>query len=191
MSFGFEKVSVPEGCPADLELYFSDEIHSTNEDYRKNIRTFLWKQLAEKGISESEKENILNLEKVPREIGSYFATISHSKKAAAVALSKKPVGVDTEDLQRISTGLINRIATGSERQSTPQPNLLFSAKEACWKACSSTWKISTISQIETYDWKETPLGWSTFLAKFKGSPLPGTGSISVISNICLSFFVCP
>lgn len=188
----FEKVSLPQDKFLDTHLYLSTEIHSELQDFRNLIRQSLWIKLRESGVDEFEKENVLDLHKLPKEFSPFFVNISHSKKGSAFIVSKhKKVGIDIEDIDRISIGLINRVSNEFEQQQSIDSKLLFSAKESCWKAVESDFEIPTISQIETTNWRAQDGGWSTFSAKYEDSLIPGEGWVLMISDICLSFFICP
>jgi len=110
-------------------------------------------------------------------------TISHSKKRAAAAVSKTEdimgIGLDIETVGRINDRMLNRIITDREKeqlkgmnkqQSLGYASLIFSAKEAFYKALSSKYngalRFKDISIISNDDSPEFGIDTNNELKSF-------------------------
>lgn len=73
------------------------------------------------------------------------------------------LGIDLEIQKRVSEKIIMRLSSEMERQDCPDPRLIFSAKEAGWKALNSRSHLPSLSHLQTQDWQ--PLDHNTYSFK--------------------------
>jgi phosphopantetheinyl transferase len=82
--------------------------------------------------------------------GDCFFSLSHSRRAVAVAVSRKPVGVDIESLDRpMSAGLPGKILTAAEQAeyaALPEDSRLSYLLQA-WCAKESLFKVGEDKQF--------------------------------------------
>lgn len=123
---------------------------SENADHRMQIRSFI----AEKFSSTFSREQLIKLSDLnwlPQAADGFFS-ISHCRTLGGVAYSKKVVGFDLEEKSRISLEIIKRISTPEEIKSAPEPEHLWVAKEACFKALSRQTDGLIMVDFECVDW---------------------------------------
>lgn len=147
----------------DLKIYFSETVHSDLQDYRLIIRNEVSRTLKSLGFL---PEDTLNLQAVPRH-SKVSISISHCPAGSLFAIQTKslPIGVDIESIRRIRRKVIERVSSPLEVEQCPNWRLLFTAKEAAWKANPNQQTAPTISHIETSYWK--PLNENSYLYQAK------------------------
>ncbi len=127
------------------EVFLSSEWSSVQEEYRKKIRTELYKK--------TKDASFLDLEKIP-ESDKFFVSISHCKSLGGYALHlKKDIGFDVEEVNRIQPEVIERISTDKDREIFKGENskFLWVIKEAAFKMTSGRSDVMTEVEIETLD----------------------------------------
>jgi phosphopantetheinyl transferase (holo-ACP synthase) len=82
-------------------------------------------------------------------------SISHSKLGGTLLLSltRKSVGVDIEELGRLSEKVLNRVSSESERAAAPNSTFLWPAKEASFKALYPDNDDISIPQMTIGNWR--------------------------------------
>lgn len=143
--------------------------------FNKRVFTYLWdKPVARlsirnqivasfsKDLTEVEKQNILDLNQLPKS-KSLFFSISHSPAGCGFVAYHKPIGFDIEQTWRTKKqSLINKISTPQE-QSLFKDNwfLIWSIKESAFKRLSQQEcdiQVMSKTNIENvYDQKENEL----------------------------------
>ena len=111
-----------------LRLDLSPDWSSLRENYRQNIHAAVNRRPAQ----------------------TYFS-ISHCQKAGGFVSAKRPIGFDVEVATRVRPEIIARVASVDECLATPTPALLWSAKEAAYKALPE--QPTTISEITIFNWR--------------------------------------
>ncbi len=150
----------------------SAEWGAEQSSYRQKIRAGAEARLKEAG--ENDVAAIKNLNAHPRP-ANWSLSISHTKGLGAWIASPRPVhaGLDIEVGDRISQAVIARVCGNQEIKSAPQPEFLWCAKEAYFKALENH-QPPTIAQLEISRWKK--LGENLY--SFQGSKaLHGEGFV--------------
>ena len=139
------------------------QIENTTHEGLKRQRYYVWK-LLELALQRSFGYEMKNLDFSRAENGKWtcndcFFSLSHTKDAVAVAVSRKPVGVDLECSDHtVRPGLAEKILTREEKELPRDGEELFllkmwCAKEALFKAGNDSafqpQKISALSGVKT------------------------------------------
>ncbi len=187
----FDPIDLPPAADSLAKLYFSTKLNSTVANHRPLIRQNLAKLLQGQSETPLATTDLLNCDRLP-ESAVASISLSHCPTASAIGLhlDHQLIGVDTEEVSRLSTGVISRVASAPEQERCPAPLLLFSAKEAAWKAINSVLDVPAISQIETSQWQAQSLDWYRYSIHCDGKAVPGVGFIKLFSDTYLSFFIC-
>jgi len=169
-------------------FYIEDFKPAAGENGRQQLRK-MTKQLLEEHNFIVEP-HFLDLELLPQH-HDVNVSLSHCADASLIGWVKKPVkiGVDVEEQKRISGRIIERVSDSSETALAPFNWLLWSAKEATFKAHSDT--VNVISNVEIFDWFSVQENLWSFKARLKGAtgqPL-GNGEIRLIQGHSVAFFV--
>lgn len=107
------------------KLFYSEEWSSQKANYRKALREELFKKYQEK--------ELLDLRVRPR-LAETYLSLSHCPSLGAYLESSQEVGLDIEDLSRISARLLRRISQAKERELLGEDScFLWTAKEAAFK----------------------------------------------------------
>ncbi|MFP5518795.1 MAG: 4'-phosphopantetheinyl transferase superfamily protein [Bdellovibrionia bacterium] len=169
----------------DLRLFSSPQWGANNENYRQNIRSFLQNKL------QSTEPIILDLEQPLTLFREQFISISHSPETGVVALATQPLGIDVESLTRITPKLVERISQPKELLTSPLPQVLWSAKEAAFKALVHFAQPQTMSQIEIGNWRNLDknlFSYQVLNAADFSAPI-GKGTVFCNNLTCLALFV--
>lgn len=177
--------------PDSLHIFFYQDINSTQENHRTTLRQHLIQEL-QSVTNQLDVDQLLDLNRRPQ-TDDYSISVSHSPNSSICAFidSHFSIGIDTEIKTRIKPPVISRIAKESEVKLCPQPEFLFCAKEAAWKALNHSLNISTISQIETTNWLKLESQWQQFNVQIDGNIIDGFGFIHEISGSYISFYYTP
>lgn len=136
----------------EFRIQFSQEYGSHNSHHRRLIRNDIITQFGQKW-STSEKENFSDLSQIPR-MEKGFVSISHTVDCGVWIVGPRSVGVDIEQLSRISEKLVRRVCDESEIFSTQTQvgsyQALWTAKESAFKALSFVEPVSVLSEIEIF-----------------------------------------
>ncbi|MBL7556502.1 MAG: 4-phosphopantetheinyl transferase family protein [Bdellovibrionaceae bacterium] len=133
---------------------------------RFDLRTSLYNFLKDK--KNFVFEDALDLRNVPQKIGvpgkDHYSSLSHTDEIGVFVLDSAPVGVDYENRDRIQQKIVERVCTPDELKLSPNFQLLWSIKEASFKAipfivqpkaitdlCVKTVSTATSSPINGYD----------------------------------------
>lgn len=125
------------------EVFLSSKWSSKVPDYRREIRTELYKK--------TKIASFLNLKKLPKS-DDFFVSISHSKSLGGYALHlNKEIGFDVEDIERIRPEVIKRITLKKEGELFDEntSNYLWVIKEAAYKLMSGACDVMTEVEIKT------------------------------------------
>lgn len=155
---------IPQGDIGEvLPKMRQEQIENTTHEGVKRQRYFVWK-LLELALKRSYGYEIKDLEFSREENGKWtyrecFFSLSHTKDAVAVAVSRKPVGVDLECTDHpVRPGLAEKILTEEEKNLPREDENQFllemwCAKEALFKAGNDQafqpQKISALSGVKT------------------------------------------
>ena len=135
-----------------------EQIENTGHDGLRRQRYYVWK-LLEYGLHRSlglkmEKLHFSRTEQGKWSCKECFFSLSHSEDAVAVAVSKKPVGVDIEWLERpISLQIGHRIFTDAERKQAECAENITEFLLSKWTAKESLFKASDETVFRAGDWE--------------------------------------
>lgn len=175
-----------------------EQIENTGHEGLRRQRYYVWK-LLEYGLQRSlglkmEKLHFSRTEQGKWSCQECFFSLSHSEDAVAVAVSKKPVGVDIECLERpISLKIGGKILTEAERkqaEATP-PEKIAEFLLTKWSAKESLFKASDRTGFRAADW-ETDQGVKTQLLQLGDKTYccsvasPDVHKLRIYDNIQLS-----
>lgn len=131
------------------EIFLSSDWSSMHEEYRKKIRTELYKK--------TKDSTFLNLEETPGidfKSEKFLISISHCKSLGGYALHLKDnIGFDIEEVGRIKLEVVNRISTEEDRSFFTDENnkFLWVIKEAAFKLMSGSGDVMSEVQIQSLD----------------------------------------
>lgn len=136
-----------------MELFtFSED---SDENKRMMIRQGLLRHLKSKIDTAQHfkiENKLLNLNERPQKLiiedNVFYNSISHTQNQGIFVTSNSPIGIDLEITTRITRKLIERISTFQEIALTPDLEVLWSIKEASFKALPMAQQTKTISSIE-------------------------------------------
>ena len=143
---------------------------------RQALRQELVKKLKQKITYVKNFNNLLTVGVKP---DSSFAsiTISHCKNIGAFlfVLDKNlGIGFDIEKTHRVKQKVIKRVSTVKEIKLSPHPALLWTAKEAVFKALFNKKEALLLSECQITDWKKSsPKGFYSFKSTAKGKKAVG------------------
>ena len=110
--------------------------------------------------------------------------------AGLIWVGPKPasIGVDIEDLMRLKTSLTARISSPSEMSTAPRWELLWSCKEAVFKALPA---VNVLSSVEIFDFLPLQNDVWRFRARETKTQavLQGHGEVRLILGHTLAFFI--
>lgn len=116
---------------------------------RLDLRTALYSFLKDK--KNFIFEDVLDLRNVPQKIPTpgkdFYSSLSHTDTIGVFVLNSRPVGVDFEDRQRIQRNLVERVCKKAELELISNFQLLWSIKEAAFKAIPFIVQPKTITDI--------------------------------------------
>lgn len=136
------------------ELYV--EAGSQTENYRQHLRTNLQKKFS---VSEPEitLQSWSNLKQIPQKAKG-FLSLSHTLNCGGfVSSDLNKIGFDIELTERVSFAVIQRTCEPEELAEAPHYSLLWSSKEAAFKACSAHSNIHVLSEIKLMQWHKVGL----------------------------------
>lgn len=141
----------------DLKVVLKSEWSSDNPDHRLKIRKSLLEEIEKLlRLSEEQREDILDLQKVPV-LPQVGFSISHNKKCGGFVLNPQgqAVGLDVEIAQRVQERLIARVAANKEEVGlAPSAASLWTAKEAAIKCLyRSGRQPNVIAEVEIGGWQ--------------------------------------
>lgn len=188
-SLEFKQIKLPQEIGAEISLYVSETINSHQPNYRNLIRIAMAETL-KKDYSESKNtQHLLDIEKLPIH-KNYAMSISHCKSLSGFVISPhfQSVGLDIENLERISLPVINRIASRQEQDRIPDKRFLFPMKEAAWKAISKAKNLPTISHIEILNWQPDTTDSGYFFCGAASNKFQGVGYCMKLKNHIVSLY---
>lgn len=138
----------------------AEEIENCSNEGVRSAKFYVWK-LLEKALTRSFGLNLKDLKLLRTQNGKWECpeccfSLSHSGSLAAVALSRKPVGVDIEkcDLSRFTQAVADRITTAKERGGTgcqgAALNALWTKKEAVFKMLGDRAFVPSQIEVASY-----------------------------------------
>ncbi len=120
---------------ASLQVILSKNFSAKEKNHRQSIREYLAEEFSAH-FSREQLSKLPDLNQIPVASNGYFS-ISHNQQIGGFSYSKFPHGFDVEVVSRISTAIIQRTSSESERASAPNTKFLWVAKEAAFKALSN------------------------------------------------------
>ena len=188
-------------------LFFCKEFAGTSlsiED-RKEFRKLLIQQMKAQDFYQNQnfyKKKEFCLDSL-LEIGSrpkhplLSISISHCKNLACFVFSPKSetscfsIGLDIEETKRVSQQIISRISSLKEQNSSPNPSLLWTAKEASLKCFAQDQKTLLLSECHISDWFVSDLEKSqfekTYLFKAESKNKKAMGFACSIDSLTLAY----
>lgn len=115
------------------------ELRNALYDFLKNEKEFVF-------------EDALDLRNVPQKIGingkNYYSSLSHTDEIGVFAFDSSPIGVDFENLEKIKKETVARVSQKMEMALNPNFQLIWSIKEAAFKAIPFLVQPKTASDIK-------------------------------------------
>ncbi len=171
---------------SDVALFLLQNTETDLQSQRVNLRRHLVDGL--KQFNHSTKPELLDLLKVPQH-SDLSISLSHTKAYSCFGWCPKPsaIGVDIEDLLRLKTSLITRISSPREISTAPRWELLWSCKEAVFKAVPA---VNVLSFVEIFDFLPLQNEVWRFRARETKTQtvLQGYGEVRLILGHTLAFF---
>lgn len=125
----------------EIEVVLNKDWGSQSEGFRTRLREDIFARYNVKNqLTARTFSNLPELE-------TGFVSISHAPKLGGYAHSKAPIGFDLEDPQRIKADIVSRVSFPEELTNSPQPDWLWVAKEATFKALRGPRQPQVISAI--------------------------------------------
>lgn len=186
----FKKVDWFSEFEPDIEVYFSPQITSLVKNHRLKIRKELLHICKHHNLSTESIAMILDL-KAPPGLQAANISISHCPLGSVITISKPSlkIGIDLEDSSRLTPSIIRRIAASDELTNSPNPQFLFPAKEATWKAFKNIDQPQVITSISIQRWQEfCPTTW-LFKATIGKKTSTGQGYIYVNKGFLAALYV--
>lgn len=133
---------------------------------RLDLRTSLYNFLKDK--KNFVFEDALDLRNIPQKIGvpgkDHYSSLSHTEDVGVFVIDSAPVGVDYENRDRIQQKIVARVCAADELKLNANFQLLWSIKEASFKAIPfivqpkaisdltvKTVSVATLNPIKDYD----------------------------------------
>lgn len=139
----------------DATIRFSENYGACNPENRQLIRRDIVSEFGDHW-SDQIKQNFLDLQQLPK-MPNQHVSISHSQQQGVWIVAKNPVGIDIEELDRISEKIVARVCKQSEISETQKrvgsAKALWTAKESAFKALNQSSQIQVLSEIEIL-WQE-------------------------------------
>ena len=171
---------------SDVTLFLLQNTEADLQSQRLNLRRQLIDSL--KQFQHSIRPELLDLLKVPQH-SDLSISLSHTKTYSCFGWCPKPsaIGVDIEDLTRLKSSLIARVASPSEMSTAPRWELLWSCKEAVFKTVPA---VNVLSFVEIFDFLPLQNEVWRFRARETKTQtvLQGYGEVRLILGHTLAFF---
>lgn len=141
------------GSDFHIEIFpFQTQSRDPFEKKTKNrfdLRTALYNFLKDK--KSFVFEDALDLRNVPQKIGvpgkDHYSSLSHTENTGVFVLDSAPVGVDYENRERVEQKIVERVCHPDELKLSSNFQLLWSIKEASFKAIPFIVQPKTISDL--------------------------------------------
>lgn len=154
---------------------------------RFDLRTSLYNFLKDK--KNFVFEDALDLRNVPQKIGipgkDHYSSLSHTEDIGIFVLDSAPIGVDYENRDRIQEKIVQRVCSAEEMSLTPNFQLLWSIKEASFKAIPFIIQPKAISDLTV---KTVSIATNSPISGYDVvyfSAAPNKGSTTEIKGFCL------
>jgi 4'-phosphopantetheinyl transferase EntD len=171
-----------------IHLYFLKNLGSaTHPDCRMLVRQKLFELLSAEGHIPSP--SLLALDHRPQH-DTLNISLSHGHHHSLIGWTptKLKIGVDIESLDRLTSKIVERVSTAEELASAPDPQYIWSAKEAAFKACYP--RHNVVSFVEVVDWTLAKKNHWTFAVGPKNHS-EGYGELCLIERHSIAFFTLP
>ena len=188
----------------DIHILLITNVSESINDFRKEIRREIYEYF-DQALENGELPNInyesqvqydfkeiLDLSKVPHPQWGGLS-ISHCPSQGIFVSSSqcKNLGVDIEEISRISREVLLRTCLEEEVDSAPSLAHLWTAKEAAFKSFYRLSPPQTLSQIKIFDWNEKKNKAYHFRYKLNDSnDLDIFGEGLSLSLQCLNLSIC-
>ncbi len=135
--------------------------NSLEPGYREIIRADLKQKI--QSITPAASLNELDDLKKPPRPKDWSVSIAHCLTLGGWAAVPRPwrVGLDIEQLKRVSNAIVDRVSGNEERKLAPTVAALWGAKESAFKALEHE-QPKVIAQITIDQWHSDPRGWLVF-----------------------------
>jgi phosphopantetheinyl transferase (holo-ACP synthase) len=122
--------------------------------------------------------------------GMAARSLSHCPLASGFVLAANGrIGLDLEDIRRISPAILRRVATAQEREGAPEARALWVAKEAAFKALSRTTPgLRVLTQLRIGNWQAAADEWHFAVMLKDGAVRSGTGIVRTHSDLILGIY---
>ncbi len=171
---------------SDVSLFLLQNTEPDLQTQRLNLRRQLMDGL--KHARHTTHPDLLDLLKLPQH-PQVSISLSHTKSYSCFGWCEKPcsLGVDIEDLTRLKQSVVARVASPSEMSTAPRWELLWSCKEAVFKAIPN---VNVLSSVEIFDFHLHQNDVWSFRARETKTQtvLQGAGEVRLILGHTLAFF---
>lgn len=117
---------------------------------RFDLRTALYLYL--KDHKDFVFEDVLDLRNIPQKIGindkNYFSSLSHTEEIGVFVFDLLPIGVDFENRHKITKEIVKRVSQPAELRLYSDFKILWSIKEAAFKAIPFIAQPKTLAEIK-------------------------------------------
>jgi hypothetical protein len=127
----------------------------------------------------------------PPRLSPGLLSLSHSPLGGVWAYSEHcaGIGVDAESRNRVKNEAVARVSKTAEVLSCPEASLLWTGKEAVFKALWPSNNGLLISQIELSKWQRRVENVWQFEGSLGNQPLKGVGAALFIGDLAISCFI--
>ena len=139
---------------SELKFDLAKTFCSGNPQYRENIRTHLLNKYSAY-FNRTQLAQLSDLNVIPKASQGFFS-ISHCQSWGGFSYSQLPHGFDVEVIGRISTPVLNRTSSESERMAAPDVKFLWVAKEAAYKAFATEKTNLSMTDFICEKWQSHP-----------------------------------
>jgi phosphopantetheinyl transferase (holo-ACP synthase) len=171
---------------SQVNIFLLQNVEPDLQTQRLTLRQRLIETLQQH--NEPALPELLDLLKIPQH-AHLSLSLSHTKAYSCFGWCAKPIslGVDIEDLARLKQSLVARVSSPSEMATAPRWELLWSCKEAVFKAFPPA---NVLSFVEIFDFQPLQNDVWRFRARNAKTQtlLEGAGEVRLILGHTLAFF---
>lgn len=182
MSLTFQKIP-----GTDIEIHLCSSWGSREAGYREKIRAGIAEYALQTGFGTAEElSKLSNLQQLPV-LPRGRVSVSHCPTVGGFAVSRtaRRLGFDIELIDRPLTSHLNRVSTTDEVAQAPNVALLWTAKEAAYKALSDIDPEFYLRDIEVADWRIFAMRHN-FVASPQGHELKVYGTSWIGEGVALA-----
>ena len=151
MSLESKILYIQSSIDENFRMILDTNWRSSEPEHRQKIRQCMEEKFTQR-FSRQQLAWLYDLNRLPEAEDGFFS-IAHCKTLGGFTYSKLAHGFDAEEKKRISTDIIQRTATSTEQAAVPDLSWLWVAKEAGFKALSSSRADLIITDLVCSHWQ--------------------------------------